>query len=1169
MGRWTEAQQAAIDSRKGTILVSAAAGSGKTSVLVQRVIERITDKENPTSVDNLLVVTFTKSAAAEMRERIAATLGKMIEEDPGNAFLRRQKMFLPGAKICTMDSFCSRLVKENFENLDISPDFSMMSDIEHEMLKRDIVTEVLDELYNEKTEDSALLLELFTNGKNDENLIKAICSIYDFAMAAPDPESWLDMRFKCYFDETPIEKSVWGEYALSSLKRHLKYVLMKAEKISLDAPEDGKLGETAFSDLNSVINTVTYIIGLIEENSGWDTVKNAVDSLKLGSFGRFSAAEKDDLFNEIKGRRDSLKSDFERAQCFMSSCSDEFCDDLKYLKPLMAAFKRAVIRFSEKLLESKQRKNSYYFSDILHLTLSLLIKRDENGNTRKTPLAEELSDTFDEILIDEFQDTNEAQNALFDAISKNGANKFMVGDVKQSIYRFRQAMPEIFIGYKDKYPDFTGENYPAKISLDRNFRSRRGVTDAVNFFFDSLMTREMGDIDYKDGEQLVFAADYSENGDEDAEVHIVEAPSALGSNLENESRYIGTLISDMIKSGMTVGRSGAERPIKYSDICILLRAVKTQAPVVARELTAMGIPVHYKKNGGFFDSAEIITLISMLRVIDNPVQDVPLMSVMLSPMFPFTEDDLAEMRCKNRKGSLYTLVKENSETDGKCRAFLKTVSSLRALSVTLSVSELIRRIFEITSYDSVVGAMENGEKRVLNLSMLISYADMYEQGGRYGLSGFIRYIDKLRKNNRDLESAAEISENDDVVRIMTVHKSKGLEFPVVILANCSGRFSADRDSKAIVNKELGVAALRYDRDKRKEFETQAFTSVKHKNNFEEMSESVRVLYVAMTRAKEKLLIVGSMYKPEDTIKKLYYNFYTGAEPLSLPMAYCSSFMQWIMLAMLSHPSMSSFVSENGLLGCRQKSTDAKIKVVFSVPPEIAEKESEEKNEVCECDGELLTLIGEKASYSYPHANLSGVPIKYTASSADREQDLLYLASENPAFLGVDELTPAQRGTLTHKFMEICDFSESSLDLEKEVRRLVSDGKLTDTEAKALNRGSIEKFFRSSLFRRIQSADRFLRETEFTLSMPLSEISDIDSGERAVVQGVIDGLIINGDTGEVVDYKTDRVSSEDELREKYRRQMSIYKRAAEECFGLSSVTVSLYSFSLSKEIFVKL
>lgn len=1159
MSRWTEAQRKAIDSRDGTILVSAAAGSGKTSVLVQRVIERITDKTNPTSVDNLLIVTFTKSAAAEMKERLSKALTEMIEKDPSNSFLKRQKMFLPNASICTMDSFCGRLVRENFENLDISPDFALMSDAEHELLKRDIITEVLEELYNEKSADGEALLELFTNGRNDENLIKAILSIYDFAMAAPAPGEWLSERFDGYFNISSAADSPWGKYALSSLRKVLSYITDKATKIMLDLPEDGHLAEVGKADLELVIASVGEILKMSE----WDEIKTAVDALKLGSFGRFKKDEKDELFFEIKERRDTLKSDFERAQKILTCFEVEFVEDAEYLKPVMISFKNCVERFTDKLYESKKERNTYYFSDILHMTLSLLLRNGE-----RTPLAAELRDTFDEILIDEFQDTNEAQNALFEAISKDGSNKFMVGDVKQSIYRFRQAMPEIFISYKDKYDDYTEGNYPAKISLDRNFRSRKGVVDAINFFFENLMTRDFGDIDYKNGEQLVFAADYSETGNADTEVHVVKAESHLASNLENEARYIGKLINDMMEKRMTVGRNGEERPLKYSDICILLRAVKTQAPVVACALSEMGIPVHYKKSGGFFDNAEVRTMLSMLRVIDNPVQDVPLMSVMLSPMFAFTEDDLARMRCKNRHGSIYTMLKENAEADEKSRSFLDTIDVLRSLSVTLSVSGLIRRIFEMTAYDSVVGAMDNGEKRALNLRMLISYADMYEQGGRYGLSGFLRYIEKLQKNNHDLEGATAVSENDDVVRIMTVHKSKGLEFPVVILANCSGKFSVDRDSKAIVNKSMGVAALRYDREKHKEFETQSFTSVKLKNEAEEMAESVRVLYVAMTRAKEKLYLVGSMYDPEKTVRKLYSDYYTGAESPAVPLSFCNSFMQWITLSMISHPDMRETMKDFGILGAKTRETDSRIKFVIGDAPEKTEAAETEKEEYLP-DEALYKLIDEKASYVYPYASLSGVPVKYTASSMNREINNEYLASENPAFLGEQELTPAERGTLTHKFLEVCDFKNASDNLENEISRLKDAKHFTENEAAALNRKSLSSFFNSDAAKRIMNSQKFLREEEFTMSVPLCEVFDTDSRESAVVQGVIDAVIINGGEAEIIDYKTDRAQSEEELVSKYQSQMSIYKKAAEECFGLKKIKVTLYSFSLLKEISVNL
>lgn len=1169
--QWTPAQQNAIDSRGGTVLVSAAAGSGKTAVLVQRVIERLTDKQSPTPVENLLIVTFTKAAAAEMRERISKELAKLIEKNPADSFLKRQRMFLPNASICTMDSFCSRLVKENFQNLDIQPDFTLMSDNEHEMLKKEIVSQVLDEMYNNPSSEDAALLELFSNGRNDENLVKSILSIYEFSMAAPYPEKWIDEHFAFYFEDISVEQSIWGKYALSKLHSVLSYIRTKIDKIILDAG-DGKVGSFARSNLDPVFADIVRAIDLIENGGDWDEIKHIVDNLKFGKTISFSADEKDDLYFEILERRDTIKAkggDFDLARKTLSCTSAEFYEDIEYLRPIMNSFKNCVLNFSKILLEAKREKNSYYFSDVLHMTLRLLVTPDENGEMKRSELALELADTFDEILIDEFQDTNEAQNFLFDAISKDSNNKFMVGDIKQSIYRFRQANPEIFLRFKEMFENFTGANYPAKISLDRNFRSRKGITDGINFFFNILMTKKLGDIDYKNGEQLVFAADYSETDNADTEVHIVEAPHPQASNLAGEARYIGKLIKETIESGMTVGRKGEERPVKYSDICILLRAAKSQAPVIARELTSMGIPVHYKKNGGFFDNAEIVTMLSLLRVIDNPVQDVPLMSVMLSPMFPFTEDDLAQMRINDRNGSIYTLLKNNYDTDEKVKYFLDTVNMLRTLSVTLSVSGLIRRIFEITSYDSVVGAMESGEKRELNLRMLINYADTYEKNGHYGLSGFIRYVDKLRENNFDLEDANLISESDNVVRIMTIHKSKGLEFPVVIMANCSGRGKAESE-KALVDKTMGIATLRYNKDLHKELETQQYTSVKLKNEWESKSEALRVLYVAMTRAKEKLYLVGSLYSPDSAIRKLYCDKYTGLEDNSVPLYSCSNFMKWILLCMLYHPSMQDYASENGFSACRAITTDSKIKLVFG---EVPEEEISEKAEIISAqpDNALLAEIENKVSYIYPFDALSGVSLKYTASNMDAETKNQYLATENPAFMGEGELTPAQRGTLLHRFMEKCDFDKASQNAKLELDRLTENKAFSEVEAQAINVNKIKEFFKSGVYRRVESAERFLREQEFTMSIPVSDINaDLpQTDEKAVVQGVIDALLINGKNGEIIDYKTDKVNCEDELIEKYSQQMKVYKRAAEECFGLTEVKVTLYSFSLSKEISVKL
>ncbi len=1164
--QWTDSQKQAIESRNGTVLVSAAAGSGKTAVLVERVIGRITDSNNPVDIEKLLVVTFTKAAAAEMKERISARLSEKIAEEPSNTYLKRQKMYLPNAQISTMDSFCARLVKENFEKADVSPDFTMMSDIEHDILKREVVNEVLEEIYNLPESETRDFLNLFTNGRNDENLINSIFALYDFAMASQNPLQWVENAFSDYFEKLSIQDTKWGKFSLNRLAEVLEFIKVKARDIIDYAPPNSNLLGAVTNDLTPIIASVDEILETIYNHpEKWDEIKAMTSLLKFGTFPRVPKEEKDCYYEELKGRRDSIKKYLALADSILICTETEYKEDIEYLRPIMNILKGSVIKFIELLNSKKQESNSYYFSDILHFALKILVEFNADGTYEKTALAKELSDNFAEILIDEFQDTNEAQDTLFSVISDNNENKFMVGDVKQSIYRFRQAMPEIFMGYKDGFEPYTDNNYPATISLDRNFRSRKGIVEGINFFFDFLMTKSTCGIDYKNGESLCFGADYEPRESADVAVHIIETDKTRGSDLIAEARHIGNKIKELVDSGTLVGKKGKERPIKYSDICVLLRAVKDKAPIIARELTEVGIPAYFQKQGGFFESREIVTLISMLKVIDNPVQDVPLVSVMLSPLFPFTEDDLARYRCEQRKGSFYSALKGQYDKDSKVKDFFDLLSVLRTLSVTMDIGSLIRRILEITSYDSIVGAMDNGERRVLNIELLINYAEGYESSGGSGLSGFIRFLDKIRKNNKDLEGASEISENDDVVRIMSIHKSKGLEFPVVFVANCSSSMSVNDFNKVKINRNLGVGTSRYIPELHKDFTTLPINSIKLYDSMEDSAELIRVLYVAMTRAEEKLYLVGSMNNCEKKITDLFRKCYVNFTDPAIPLSMCSSFMQWILLAMMYHPSMKI----GTMLNTCKKPNSPKIDFqILEAPDETNVQETEKA--VYDIDKYMLEEINEKLSFKYPFADISSVPIKYAASSMDREENLKYLATENPAFSGSGELTPAQRGTLLHRFMEICDLSGIKTDLAGEIEKAVKNNIFTEKEADALNVSAIEKFLSSDLYKRIATAEKYIREQEFSMSVPVSLVNnDLTSDENVIVQGVIDGLIINGKTGEIVDYKTDRVNSEEELCERYKGQMNIYKKAAEECFGLQNVTVSLYSFHLSKEISVKL
>ena len=1166
---WTKAQSQAIESRNGTVLVSAAAGSGKTAVLVERVIQRITDANHPVDIEKLLIVTFTKAAASEMKERIAKRLSELIKEQPHNQYLKRQKMYLPNAQISTMDSFCGKLVKDNFEQVGIAPDYTLLSDIEHDMLKREVADEVLEELYSFPEEETKDLLELFTTGKSDTSLVESILSLYEFAIASPNPKMWIENAFADYHKNLRVHETKWGKYSLERLKEVVEYTKIKAQDIIDDAPENSTLLGALTNDLTPIIASLDEILKMIESSpEKWDEIKFLAESLKFGTFPRVPKDEKDCYYDELKGRRDSIKKYLAQIGKYLICTEQEFNEDIVYLRPIMTVIQECVLNFIELLKERKDENNTYYFSDILHFALDILVDFDEDGTYKKSYLAREISDSFEEIFIDEFQDTNDAQDTLFSAISKDNNNKFMVGDVKQSIYRFRQAMPEIFLGYKDSFNDYDGKSYPATINLDKNFRSRKGIVDGINFFFDFLMTRKTCGIDYKKNERLDFGGNYNEDATPCVSLHIVETDKTRGSDLEKEAQHIGSIINELISSKTLVGKKGEERPIRYSDICILMRAVKDKAQVVARNLGEMGIPAHFTKQGGFFENREIVTMVSMLKIIDNPVQDVPLISVMLSPLCPFTEDDLARYRNEDKKSNLYNVVKNQYDKDQKVKEFLDMLYILRTLSVTMDIGSLIRRIFEMTSYDSIVGAMDNGEKRVLNLELLINYAENYEAMGGSGLSGFIRYLDKIRKNKKDLEGANELTENDNVVRIMSIHKSKGLEFPVVFIANCSSGNNGIDYNKVKVNRHLGVATSRYFPNQHKDFTTLPVNAIRFYDHQEEFAEQIRLLYVAMTRAEEKLYIVGSMHDTEKKITDLYNTYYGNFIDSSVPLSMCSNVMQWVIIAMLNHPSLKM----SNLLYCTKNPQSPKIDFeivndVVSVVPVI------EEQKVFHIDNDILKDVSDKLSFEYPFAAVSEIPIKYAASSMQKDDNLQYLASERPAFMGKDELTPAQRGSLMHRFMELCNMQSAGDSVKKELKRLVENEQFTKEEADAVDINKLEKFFQSDMYKRICSADKFLKEQEFAMSVPanivVENLPEIANNEKVVVQGVIDGLIINGNRGEIIDYKTDKVSDETEIVNRYKEQMRIYKMAAEQCFSLSEVDVTLYSFALSKEISVKL
>lgn len=1165
---WTKDQQNAIDARGGTILVSAAAGSGKTAVLVERVTQRIIDRENPCDVDKILMVTFTRAAAAEMRERISTSLTSILEQDPTNSHIRRQLMLLPQSKICTIDSFCNDLVRENFHRLGISPDYKILDNSEQEVLQSEAVSEVLEELYGEGSPAFDELLDLFMKGRSDEQLGNAICQIYKFTGAYPFPEEWLNNARSLYSAESG-KSELWMQIILEYVRSSCVYaerILESALSILSTAPPlEEKYAPSIISGLNGISEIYDFAV-----SEDWDGAMNAVKVFKFTALGRVPK-EYSGSYEQtaVKSRRETVSKLVKKLNDVFCATSEENKEDLEALQPVAQKLFDAVERFGVIYNEKKAERNTLEFSDIEHLALKLLIEKDKGGKICRTDLAEEISNSYVEILLDEYQDTNEAQDSLFWAISKNESNLFMVGDVKQSIYRFRQAMPEIFLTKRKGMPLYDGKTYPACINLDRNFRSRAGVAGMVNFVFRQLMSEQLGEMEYTAQEELVPAAQYPPSQTPDVELHLVLGDGDTDITV-SEARHVAATIRRLMDEGTTVSAGGTERPLEYRDICILLRSTKDIADKYVEELSANGIPAWTETKGGFFGVTEIRVMLSLLRVIDNPIQDVPLLSVMMSPIYGFTPDETSKIRMKDRKLPLYSCV-VNSALDGdeRCQSFIDSIAKLRRLSATLPSDELIRRIYEETSYPAIVGVMSDSGRRRANLRLLLNYAAKYEAAGYKGLSGLIHYIDKLEQRRADLATASDLSEAADVVRVMSIHKSKGLEFPVCIIGNCSKKFNEmSRRGDMILQSGIGVGLKRRDTETMRRFTTLPHTAAKLALEREELSEELRVLYVAMTRAREKLILIVNEKK--DFPKRLEKLSAGITEELKVDPFFvrtCTSYGDWLLTSALRHPDAKILRDEAGMEDVKLLESDFKLRIEQNTADEnavyndIEETESE--------SAEFLNEISERLGYKYPYEELSSIVSKRAASDApEREIDEEYFASSRPSFMEEGGLTAAQRGTALHKFLQFSDYKSAANNPRAERDRLVSKGFLTEQEGKSLDFTRVKSFFTSDLGKQILSAENVWREYKFAKLVPASRYApDIEKAENeeVLIQGIADCIFEHDGKLVIVDYKTDRVETPEELVSRYKHQMEVYCEALSECLGMAVEKTVLYSFSLGCEV----
>lgn len=1176
--KWTTDQQHAIECRKGSVLVSAAAGSGKTTVLVERVIRRLTDEDNPCSAEDLLIVTFTRAATAQMREKIGTAILKRLSEDPTDRHLRRQYMLLPFAKICTIDSFCNDLVRENFHALGISPDYSLLDNETAVIMKNDVCEAMLERAYEEDSDGSfSGLSDMMSSGSSDEDFAKLIIKMYDISTAYPFPDLWLDSLIEEY-SQPDINKSCWGGIIKKYVCDMLDYCVSSSNDMMAAMESDSIVADAYGAAVQSDINMYAELREKV--NRDWDEALEAFNTVKYMGLGRVPKGYESETKNAVMTARKKLKDLLKKVPNIMCVSSGEHSEDVRLTRGPVTKLIELVKQFGREYSAEKDKMNSADFSDILHRALNLLAVSDGRGGYIKTDLARELSSHYVEILVDEYQDINEAQDMIFRAISADENNLFTVGDVKQSIYRFRQAMPEIFLRRRSTTHSFESGKYPLGITLGSNFRSRVGVTSCVNYIFRQLMSTEAGELEYDDSEALNAAAKYPERDTPDCELHVVTDKGNRADTLEAQARYVARYIDRTVREGKTlVTKGGALHPASYGDFCILLRTAKNVSSVYANALSERGIPVFSPETGGFFEAAEISFILSLLRVLDNPVQDIPLAAVMLSPLFGFSAGELADIRASAKERletgetePLYRSVAVSAdEGSKKAAAFLKKIESLRRLSLTLSAGELVRRVCEETGFDAIVGAMPDGERRRLNVGLLCDYAEKYEAAGNLGLSGFIRFIDKVARTSGDLATAARPSENADIVRIMTVHQSKGLEFPICILADMQHAFNErDNTESVLISSSAGLGMKRRTEDGISVYDTASRRAAVITSERMGRSEEMRVLYVALTRAKENLVMVTSVPNPEKGLAKVAVECGIGERANPFAVLRMNNFSDLVLTALMRHPAADELRKLSGVdvpIFLSEKDR-FKLKVVVSDSESFMTESANEQKIAAK--PVFFDEVCERLDYSDPRSVLSSVPAKRAASDgSERGINREYFASSRPAFMSSGGLTPAQRGTATHKFMQFSNYAAARADIESELARLVDGGFLSEEEGKAVNVSAAKRFFMSSLAERIFASDNVMREKKFAALFPAKffypELTGEAAEEKIVVQGIADCVFVEDGKLVIVDYKTDTGVDAEALLDRYSAQLGIYREALSQALGMPVKETLLYSFFMNSTV----
>lgn len=1175
---WTKEQEQVIAARGSNLLVSAAAGSGKTAVLVERIITRLTEDKPPLDVDQLLVVTFTEAAAAEMKERIRNAIERKLEEDPDNSHLQRQATLIHHARITTIHSFCLSVIRDYFHAIDLEPGFRIMEEGERKLLMQEVMEEFLEQEYEKGEQSFTNFVEMATSGKDDRKVEELILELFEFSRSNPDPEEWLHGSIRGYelvedeeWDSIPFVKLAMDHAGLSLENMEQELFYAHAMCGETDGPE-------AYED---IIGTDLNMIRSLRKEKSFQELQEKLSEV---SFGRLAVNRDKSVSEEkiaaVKAIREQVKKELSglREQFFYETVT-ELKEDIKQAEPFVKELVRLTIAFGQEFEEKKRGAGVIDFGDMEQYALRIL---------KKEEIAEEYRKKYEEIMIDEYQDSNLIQETLLMQISRMSHgeyNVFMVGDVKQSIYRFRLSRPELFM---EKYETYESEETARKrrIDLHKNFRSRGEVLNAVNFIFYQIMTKALGKVEYDEKAALYTGSEFEEKPGFDTEILLIEEGELLEAK-ELEARAVAGRIKELLRTTEVFDKeSGQYRKAAFKDVVILLRSLKGWTDVFVKVLNEEGIPTFCGTKEGYFQTREISLLIDYLKILDNEKQDLPLTAVLSSWFGGMTNEELAQIRCEYPEGPFYRACMDyaNEKKDKKLCAFFEQIHRFRELVPYTAIHELLERIVAETGYREYVYAMPGGVQRRANLDMLIEKAKAYESSSYKGLFHFLRYVEQLQKYQVDYGEANINDEMSDTVRLMSIHKSKGLEFPIVIVSGMGKKFNnQDIQKMVVIHQDLGIGAEAVYLKERMQIPTFLKRMIQNETRLENLGEELRVLYVALTRAREKLIVTGTLKNTEEKINQ-FARVKEQKEP-ALPFGLlqkAASYMDFLIPALVrlenEVPIQTEILTEEEILmesvmeEERQKVTREDI---ISIDPNHVYEEG------------IRRQLTESFRFRYPYETERNWSRKFSVSELKKEafpeerggeEAFLYHKTEEeivPDFRkGEEVIRGARRGTAYHKILELLDFSQTYTEeyLEETICRLVAEDRIDQDAAAVVDRKEILMFLHSDSACRIQRAARkgkLKKEQPFVLGVDAERIygnhAENSGKEMLLVQGIID--LFFEEEGELVlmDYKTDRVRTETELIERYRIQLEYYQEALEKSLGKKVKEKLIYSFALGREI----